>query len=544
MRCHPLRWLWGLLPLAVWTWIAVLSERPRIEHDLTQRTQQALDAAGLGWANVNFAARDGTLGGKANDDIEPAEALRIASNVWGVRGLEAQTELIKRVDTYLWSAERRDNGGVRITGYVPSLKARKQIQDAIKAQFPKAEIEDRTELARGAPPLDAWVGGIKYALKQLAGLKRGHVDVTGMEFGIAGEAETVPTYQGIKTALKSPTNGLKLVSDRITPPTVKPYTWGAQMSAGDVVLSGHVPSDKVRDDLAAVAKATFGKVTDKMQLAEGAPEGFGRAATGVLNQLAKLKEGTGEIVDHALSLSGEATDEGTANSVRAALKGAAPAAFKLTEKLRFPVAPPPPVVDKEAEERARQATAEAERDRQRQIEIERERLAAERAKQAAERERQAALAKKDADEAEARRKADDARREAESKAVAKQAEAKKCQQTLSGIAKSGVILFERAKADIKSESRSTLDKLAQAANNCPGMRIEVEGHTDAEGTPERNKALSERRAQSVKAYLADAGVDAGRLDAIGYGETQPVAPNDTPENRAKNRRIEFAVKAN
>lgn len=542
MRCHPLRWLWGLLPLAVWTWITVLSERPRIEADLAQRTDKALQAAGLGWANVNFAGRDGILGGKANDDNEPAEALRVAGSVWGVRGLEAQTELIKRVDTYLWSAAKRDNGAIRLTGYVPSFKAKKQIEDAVKAQFPKAEIEDRTELARGAPALDQWTGGIKYGLKQLAGLKRGHIDLTGTDLAITGEAATVPTYQGIKTALKSLPNGVKLVSEKITPPVVAPYTWAAQAANNQVVLTGHVPSEKSRDDILAQAKPLFGKVVDQMLLAEGAPEGFARATRGAITELARLKEGSSELKDLNLTLSGEAADESTASSVRTALKSAVPGGYKLVEKLKFPIAAPPPPpapVDTGAEEREREA-AQA---RKRAEEAEAKRLAEQRERAAdAERER----ARKQAEEAEAKRKADEARREAEEReraASARKAEAQRCQQSLRDIAKGGIIHFERAKADIKSESRETLDRLAKAANACPGYAIEVEGHTDAEGTPERNKALSERRANAVASYLSEAGVSSSRLKSVGHGETQPVAPNDTPENRAKNRRIEFVVKA-
>lgn len=536
MKCHPLRWLWGLLPLAIWTWVTVLAERPRIETDLSDRTDKALHAAGLGWANVNFSGRDGLLGGKATDDNEPAEALRIASGVWGVRGLEAQTELIKRVDTYLWSAARRDNGAIRVTGYVPSLKTRRQIQDAIKAQFGNAEIEDRTELARGAPPVDAWVSGIKFGLKQLAGLKLGHVDITGNELSIAGEADTVPSYQSIKTALKSPAAGLKLVGERVTPPVVSPYTWSAHQSGGAVVLGGYVASEKARDEILAHAKPLFAKVNDQMQLAEGAPEGHVRAAKGALDQLAKLKDGKADLASHDLSFSGEAADEASAESIRKALKAAMPSAFKIAEKIRFPVAaaaPPPPPVDTGAQERERQAALE----RKAAEDAEARRLAAERERQAADRDRQAALAKQQAEEA--RRQQEERERNS-----ARQAEAQKCQQTLRGIARSGVILFERARADLKSESRSTLDKLAQAARGCPGYVIEVEGHTDAEGTPERNKALSERRATAVRNYLAEAGVEGDRLKAIGYGETQPVAPNDTPENRARNRRIEFAVKTN
>jgi outer membrane protein OmpA-like peptidoglycan-associated protein len=150
-------------------------------------------------------------------------------------------------------------------------------------------------------------------------------------------------------------------------------------------------------------------------------------------------------------------------------------------------------------------------------------------------------------EAEAKRKADEviAKKKAEEAAVvaARKAEADKCQTAMRTVASAGVIQFERASAALSRVSHQTLDKLAVAANVCPTMKIDIEGYTDAEGTPERNQGLSERRAQSVLDYLVSAGVAAGRLQAIGYGEQRPVAPNDTPENRARNRRIEFSVKA-
>ena len=84
-------------------------------------------------------------------------------------------------------------------------------------------------------------------------------------------------------------------------------------------------------------------------------------------------------------------------------------------------------------------------------------------------------------------------------------------------------------------------RLARAAEACPDVTIEVEGHTDAEGSDERNQPLSERRAQSVVDYLAERGVPVERMKAVGYGASQPVVPNDTSENMARNRRIEFRV---
>ena len=104
MKCHPWRWLWGLLPLAVWTWIAVLGEHERIESDLRRRTQEALSASGLGWAGTAFSGRDGILSGRAGDDNEPVRALRAMREVWGVRLVDARTEAAGRPESAAWSA--------------------------------------------------------------------------------------------------------------------------------------------------------------------------------------------------------------------------------------------------------------------------------------------------------------------------------------------------------------------------------------------------------------------------------------------------------
>ena len=72
--------------------------------------------------------------------------------------------------------------------------------------------------------------------------------------------------------------------------------------------------------------------------------------------------------------------------------------------------------------------------------------------------------------------------------------------------------------------------------------IDVAGHTESVGAAESNLELSRRRAEAVVAFLKDAGVDVGRISSVGYGETKPIAPNDTADGRARNRRIEFSVK--
>jgi outer membrane protein OmpA-like peptidoglycan-associated protein len=102
------------------------------------------------------------------------------------------------------------------------------------------------------------------------------------------------------------------------------------------------------------------------------------------------------------------------------------------------------------------------------------------------------------------------------------------------------IYFDVNKDVVKPESYGTLKEIATILNEVPDVKVKILGHTDADGTDDMNLDLSKRRAASVKAELAKSfGVKADRLETDGMGESQPVAPNDTPVNKALNRRVEF-----
>lgn len=106
------------------------------------------------------------------------------------------------------------------------------------------------------------------------------------------------------------------------------------------------------------------------------------------------------------------------------------------------------------------------------------------------------------------------------------------------------ILFDVDKSDVKSAAQTNLTKLAGILNKYPDTDILIEGHTDSTGTLEHNQALSVSRANSVGSYLSNQGVMATRFHLTGYGPSQPVAPNNTVDGRALNRRVEIAVYAN
>lgn len=103
------------------------------------------------------------------------------------------------------------------------------------------------------------------------------------------------------------------------------------------------------------------------------------------------------------------------------------------------------------------------------------------------------------------------------------------------------IFFDVNRFALKPESSSELERLVQFLRSQPQVRIEVGGHTDSTGDKKANQLLSENRARSVVDYLVSKGIPASRLSAKGYGDTKPVATNDTEAGRAANRRTEFTI---
>lgn len=103
------------------------------------------------------------------------------------------------------------------------------------------------------------------------------------------------------------------------------------------------------------------------------------------------------------------------------------------------------------------------------------------------------------------------------------------------------VTFAHASDRLLPESQVVLDEAVATLNYHPGARVEIAGHTNTVGGAEYNIDLSLRRAQAVKQYLVDHGIASDRLTTMGYGESQPVASDDTPEGRARNRRVELRV---
>jgi outer membrane protein OmpA-like peptidoglycan-associated protein len=101
----------------------------------------------------------------------------------------------------------------------------------------------------------------------------------------------------------------------------------------------------------------------------------------------------------------------------------------------------------------------------------------------------------------------------------------------------GDVLFATGRSEVKVGATSNLNKLVAFLNKYPERKVQIEGYTDSVGSEDSNQGLSQRRADSVRAYLVQQGISSDRLSAVGMGESQPVADNDTQTGRQQNRRV-------
>jgi outer membrane protein OmpA-like peptidoglycan-associated protein len=202
----------------------------------------------------------------------------------------------------------------------------------------------------------------------------------------------------------------------------------------------------------------------------------------------------------------------------------------------------------QAEQQKLQAELAAAKEAQARAEAEKAQAEAEKAQAEAEKARAQALASQQAAEAQAQQERDAAAKaEADKQALRATLLAQfnrvlDTRDTPRGLVVNlGDVLFDTGKYDLKQEARERLAKLTGIVLAHPGLHLSVEGYTDNVGTEDFNQELSEKRAQAVRQYLIDQGLDPGSVTSQGFGMSNPVASNDTPDGRQKNRRVEIVI---
>jgi OOP family OmpA-OmpF porin len=330
--CRPLYWFWGLIPLALVALLALYFRPQPIEADLTLRTNAALVEAGEAWASIALDGRNVRLSGSAPNEGAQTQAREIAQSIWGVRGVDDNTELLALADPFLWRAERTSEG-LSLSGNIPSSDARSELEAAASRFLDGVTVSaDDLTAARGVPDLGQWSAGTAFALEQLSKLENGVASLENLDLSISGVAPSSEAYEEITAALQDLPAGLTLVQNRIEIPAVSPHRFGAERGDGRLTLTGFAPSFDARQSVLSEAQRLFpnAELDAEVRIARGPVDAdvWGEGVRYLLAQLARLRTGSGEIVDNAISVSGEAASIGDYEQARAAL-GAVPSAFTL-----------------------------------------------------------------------------------------------------------------------------------------------------------------------------------------------------------------------
>lgn len=433
-------------------------------------------------------------------------------------------------------------------------------------------------------PLEADLSARTLAELKDTVLDKTQISASGRDVRLSAEAFSEEGRHSAVSQAES-VSGVRLVNDdtRLIP-AAKPFIWLAERDVVRVTLYGNAPLPAAKARLMDAARAMAGstEVLDKTGMARGAPPKFENAATLLIDQVGKLKEGKVWLSDTTVNLNGMARELGYRESILAALKNL-PEGYTIGENA---IRAPPYVFNANKDPVGNtitlggyvpdnnvhaaivaavgrkffnekvvdnlKASAGAPQGFQQ---------AAIQALGALSRVSTGSLSLSDKDvkisgdalfDVAAQQIRDGLGGELPQgwklnadisvKPSASAVDPTVCQQLFSELLGKARIRFESGRATIDQDSRGLLDRLIATALRCPTANIEVAGHTDSDGDAAANMSLSEKRAQAVADYLVQAGLPNTRLKAVGYGSTKPVAPNDDDDGKAKNRRIDFVVK--
>jgi len=393
-----------------------------------------------------------------------------------------------RVADYTFSARRQPNGNLILSGFVPDpdLEAR---------LLTLAGPQSSSTLRFGSGEPLNFESALSTAMPLLALLEEGEVKLDGGAWTLSGTPKSAANAKSIQAAFSSnhlaETGWNMALVDPAPAAVAKPYVWQAEKSpSGGVVMTGSVPTQALQRVLAL---RIGDNLIDNTKVTDSAPDDFVTHALAAADALSALESGKVGFDGTTWFVEGIGETAAAKETISANLAAPADA---WTVKIEAPVsvvAEVPPAGETVAIAEATPMTAQAP---------------------------QAAPIPPTA---------------------TSQAAIDQCQAVLAQISAQNGILFRSGAAILAEGVEPVLQSIATAVAQCPSVAIDIAGHTDADGEALANLALSVARAEAVVSALVALGVAPERLYAIGFGESQPIADNDTAAGKAQNRRIVVSV---
>ena len=568
----------------------------QIEDRSARAVRSALTGAGYDWAQVSADGLQLDLTGTAPDEATRFRALSVAGRIVEGSRVVDLMEVAKRdtIEAPRFSVELlRSDEGISLIGLIPADMDRLRLLERIARRADNAPITDLLQTASYPVP-DGWTDAIDFGLQALERSKKAKISIAADRIEVTTMADSESKRDQMRNALRdlAPRDAAVQLDITAPRPVITPFVLRATRTADRTRLDACSAGTEAGRDAILAAAQDIGATTPRCPLGLGAPSPeWPSVATNALRALGRVGEGTLTISDLEMRLEADAATENF-GQIAADLRANLPEEFTLTALQ----------ADSEAvEPDAGPAEFNATRSPEGLVQI-RGRVGTQLARTVVNSfgravfsgdEVSAAIEVIDAvpagwaprvlaaldglsvlefgavrvDEdaialsgtsgsqdatAEITRlltaQLGDAARFEIDVAYDKRLDAElalpspgECVEQINGILSERQITFDPGSATISADSRDSVAAIAAILGKCDGVRMEVGGYTDSQGREEMNQQLSQQRAEAVLAALLARRVPVGDLTAVGYGEANPIADNDTAAGREANRRIEFSL---
>lgn len=477
---RPNKWWWGILPLAGLCAYTAATQTVFVEQDLTRRAGDRLAPLMLENPLLTFKGRDASLSADAFVSGSIDDAVKFVDSTDGVRLVHNRVQLIPTAQSYRFNIEKTDDA-IILSGNVPLPDTRRALVEAVKVKYPAAKVVDELTYALGAPA--GFDEAAKFAVSQLSGLASGSLATNDGVLAVKGIAPDQISFDTLMAGLKTPPSDL----------TIGAVTVEVKAPVGSAPSAA--PEPPMPELEGTIFKAERNAEAETLTLS-----GFYKDARQHDDILAAAKRNfmSDKIIDiTAMAANAPSSLDGIAGLGLSQLSRLGDGVLELKDKVLS-------LNGTALYEKATSSIKSTITDNLPQGYT-----------------GQATIAVAEPEDV---------------------VDTTACQSLFVSVISNGTIQFETASARIDKDSAGLLDVVVSIAQRCPTGKIEVQGYTDTDGSTQDNLQLSQQRADAVLQYLVNAGVDGARLTAVGYGQTSPVASNDTQDGKAKNRRIEFLVK--